>query len=197
MTQALVSPHVSDPTLPESYPNCPYFQIVTNHVYRSSPFLTYGVVEVPLNTTTNDSPLPESTTELQQGTFSEDAPFELHIRYRVIIYSMVKLLKCVRDPYIRKHTFLLLRSNLCLTVEFPTATAYLQQNEHGGPCTFACMLDMAVNIRRTSEGSGRRAYLATIFKVLMDGPNPDYRSKLSALHRYPYSWFRHSSSYSA
>ncbi len=69
-------------------------------------------VEVPLSTTTHDTPLPESTTEFSQSTLAEDAPFELHIRDRVIINSVGNFWKGVRDPYIRAHTFFLLRSNL-------------------------------------------------------------------------------------
>ena len=76
-------------------------------------------------------------------------------------------------------------------VEVPTATANLQENEHEGSPIFFWLLAMAANICRTSEGSCRRAYLDNIFKDLIDGLNPDYRSKLSALQKYLYSWFRH------
>ncbi len=38
-------------------------------------------------------------------------------------------------------------------VQVLTAAAYLQENEHGGPTIFVWLLDMAANIRRTSEGS--------------------------------------------
>ncbi len=142
---------------------------------------------MPLSTTTNDIPLPESTIELPQGTLAEDAPFVLHIRDRVIINSMVNFLKGVRDPYIREHTFYLLRSTLLLMVEVPTAATYLRENEDEGPPIFVWLLDMATNIRRTSEGSCCKAYLDTIFKRLVGGLNPDYKSKPSALHKYPYS----------
>ncbi len=102
MTQASVSRHDSDLILPESESNCLYYHIVTNHVYRSWPFLTQGVVEVPSNTATNDTLLPASTTELLQGTLAEDAPFELHIWNRVVINSMMNFMKGVRYPYIRE-----------------------------------------------------------------------------------------------
>ncbi len=67
--------------------------------------LSQDVVEVPLNTTSNDPPFPESTIELLQGASAEYTTFELHIRDRVIINSMVNFLKGVRDSYVREHTF--------------------------------------------------------------------------------------------
>ena len=112
--------------------------------------LSQGVVEVLLNTTANDPPFPESTYELPQGASVEDTTFELHIRHRVIIYSMLNFLKGVRDSYIREHTFFLLCSTLCLMLDVPTAAAYLQENENDGPPIFVWLLDMAANIRRTS-----------------------------------------------
>ena len=69
---------------------------------------------MPLYTTTNDTPLLESITELPQGASAEDIPFELHIGDRVIINSMVNFLKGVRDQYIREHTFFLLLSTILL-----------------------------------------------------------------------------------
>ena len=84
---------------------------------------------MPLSTTTNDTPLPESNTELPQGTLAEDASFVLHIRDRVISNSIVNFSKAVRDPYIREHTSYMLRSTLLLIVEGLTAATYLQENE--------------------------------------------------------------------
>ncbi len=69
-------------------------------------------------------------------------------------------------------------------VNVPTAAAYFQENENDGPSIFAWLLDMAANIRRTSEGSRRKAYLDTVFKVIVGEIKPDYRSKPSALHQY-------------
>ncbi len=109
--------------------------------------MTQGAVEVPLNATANDTPLPEGTTELPQGTLAEDATFELHIRDRVIINSIVTFLKGFRDLYICEDTFFLLHPNLCLMMEVPTEAAHLQKNEHGDPPIFVSMLDMAANIR--------------------------------------------------
>ena len=118
-------------------------------------------------------------------------PFELHIRDRVIINSMVNFLKGVRDQYIRKHNFFLLRPTLLLIVEVHTAVTYLQVNEDVGPPIFVWLVDMASNIRRTSEGSLHIAYLDTIFRRLENGLNPDYKSEPSALHKYPYSSLRY------
>ncbi len=190
-TQFPVSPYDSDPALAESESNNLYYHILTNCVYRSWSFLTQGTVEVPLNTTTNDTFLLESATELPQGASAEDVPFELHIWGRFIINSMKSFLKRARDQYIREHTFFLLRSTLFLTVEVPTADTYLQDNEDKGAPIFIWLLDMPANIRRTSEGSRRKAYLDTIFKRIVDGLSPDYESEPSALHKYPYSWFRY------
>ncbi len=145
---------------------------------------------MPWNTTTNDTLLPESSTELPQGTLAEDAPFELHICDQFIINSMVNFLKGVRNPYIREHSFSLLRSTLCLMMEVPIATAYLQENEDEGLPIFVWLLDMPANICRTSEGSRRKAYMDTIFKRLVYGFNLDYKSKPSARHRHPYSSFK-------
>ncbi len=103
---------------------------------------------------------------------------------------MVNFLKGVRDQYVREHNFFLLRSTLLLMLEVPTAATYLQDNEDEGTPVLVWLLDMAANIRRTLEGSRRKAYLDTIFKRLVDGLNPDYKSEPSALHKYPYSWFR-------
>ncbi len=50
---------------------------------------------------------------------------------------------------------------------------------------------MAANIRRTSEGSRRKMYPDPVFKGLVGGLNPVYRSESSALYQYHYSWFRH------
>ncbi len=104
---------------------------------------------------------------------------------------MVNFLKGVCDPYIRECTFFLLRTNLCFMVEVPTAATFLQKNEDEGPPKFVWLLDMAANICRTSEGTRRKAYLDTIFSRLVDGLNPYYKYELSALHQYPYSWFRY------
>ncbi len=104
---------------------------------------------------------------------------------------MVNFLKGVGDPYIREQTFFLLRSTLFLMVEVPTAAAYLQENEDEGPPIFFWLLDMAANIRRTSDGFRHKAYLDTIFKKHVHELNPDYKSEPSALHKYPYSWFRY------
>ena len=146
---------------------------------------------MPLNTTTNDPVLPEGTKELPQGTLAEDTLFELHIRARVIVNSMVNFLKGVRDSYIRDHTLFLLCSTLCLMVNVLTAAAYLQENENDGPPIFLSLLYMAANLRRRSEISRRKAYLHALFKGLVGGLNPDYRSKLSVLRQYHYSWFKH------
>ena len=115
---------------------------------------------MPLNTPVNDLPLPGSTTELPQstpewprGTSAEDTLFELHIRDRVIVNSMVNFLKGVLDAYISEHAFLLLRSTLTLMLDVPTTAAYLQENENDGRPIFVWLLDTAANIHRTSEGS--------------------------------------------
>ncbi len=100
--------------------------------------------------TRNSNLLPESNTELPHNTLADDAPFELHIRDRIIINATENFLKGVRDPYIRERTFLLLRFYLYLMVEVPTAAAYLQENDHGGPHIVFWMLKVAANIRRTS-----------------------------------------------
>ena len=47
---------------------------------------------MPLNTTVNDSPLPDRTAELPHGNLAEDTSVELHIRDRVIINSIVNFL---------------------------------------------------------------------------------------------------------
>ena len=98
---------------------------------------------MPLNTPVNDLLLPGSTIELQQsalelrrGTSAEDTSFELHIRDRVIVNSMVNFLKGVRDGYICEHAFFLLRSTFCLMVDVPTAAPYLRENENEGPPIF-------------------------------------------------------------
>ena len=100
-------------------------------------------------------------------------------------------LKGVRDQCIREQTFFPVRSTLLLMVEVPTAATYLQENEDEGPPIYFWLLGMAANIRRTSEGSRRKAYLNIIFKRLVDGLNPDYKSEPSDLHKYPYYWFRY------
>ncbi len=144
-----------------------------------------------LNPTINDHPLPDSTAEFPQGATAEDTTFELHIRDREIIISMVNFLEGVRDPYTRGHICFLLRSTLLLIVEVTSAAAYLQENEHDGPLNFVWLLDMDANKRRIYESYRRKAYLYTKFKCLVDGLLLDYKSEPSALHRYPYSWFRH------
>ncbi len=123
MTQAPVSLHDSDPSLPESESECLNYHIVTNHVYQYWPFLIKGVLEVPLKTTTNDSTLAESTAELPQGTLAEDNPFEFHICDQVMFNSIVNFLRVLHDPYFCEHASLLLRSSLCLMMEVPTAAA--------------------------------------------------------------------------
>ena len=89
----------------------PLYSKVSLNAFTISLYLTMctilvqGVVEVPLNTTVNDPPFLEGTIELPQGASAEDTTFELHIRDRVIINSMVNFLKRVRDSYICEHTF--------------------------------------------------------------------------------------------
>ncbi len=104
------------------------------------------------NTTASDPPLLVSTIELPHGTLAEDTPFELHIRDRAIINSMVNFLNEVCDPHIREHTIFLLGFPLCIMVEAPTAVAHRPENEHGGPPIIVWLLDMAANERRNSEG---------------------------------------------
>ena len=146
---------------------------------------------MPLNTTVNDPLLPRSTEKLSQGAPAADTTFELHNRNRFIINSMINFLKGVRDPYIGEHTFFLLRSTLLSMIQVSTAAVYLQENEDEGPPIFFWLLDMASNIRRTSDGSRCEANLPTVFKGLAEAFNPDYKYELSALHKYPYSWFKH------
>ncbi len=88
------------------------------------PLLTQSVVAVLLNTTANDPLLPESTEELPPGSYPEDTTFEVHICDRVIINSMVNVLKGTRDPYIREHSF----------------SASLYSLFHGGSSHFSCLL---------------------------------------------------------
>ncbi len=116
-----------------------------------------SLIEMLLNTTSSDPPLPVSTAELPHGTLAQDTPYELHMRDRVSIKSMLNFLKGVRYPYIRGHTFFLLRSSLCQMLDVPTASAYLQVNEHDGPPIFFWLLDMTAHTRRTSEGSRHKA----------------------------------------
>ncbi len=160
--------------------------------------MTQDVIEEPLNTPLNDlflpgntTELPQSAPELPQGTSPADTPFELHIRDRVIVISMVNVLKGVRDAYIPEHTFFLLRSTLCLMVDVPIAAAYLQKNEKDGPPIFFWLLDMTADIRRTSGSSRSKSYLDAVFKCPMDVLNPAYRSEPNCLYQIHYSWFKH------
>ncbi len=96
MTQSLLWPHDSDPTLPESE-----FKKLYHFILTMRTILTEGFDEVHLNTTVNDLPYRRVLYDYRKVLQLQNTPSELHIRDRVIINSMVNFLKGVRDPFIR------------------------------------------------------------------------------------------------
>ena len=88
-----MSPHDSDPNLPESELYRLYYFIITNHV----PILDYRCVWSAFEHNTKSSSITREYYRLLQIASAKGTPFELYIRDRVIINSRAKFLKGVRD----------------------------------------------------------------------------------------------------